>query len=138
MSLSEKKYFEDILPGELILQGMPELAYVFDEQGRMLRWNKNVEKVLGFTAEELKNRYVTDFLDKPYRKKAAESFFKTLQDGRPRMVEYKMLLKSGKKVPYVGTGSLIVVEGKNTLWGRPSICRVRKKQSANSKKNYAK
>ncbi len=118
MSEPEKKHAKDILPGELILQGMPGLAYVFDAEGHMLWWNKNVETVLGYTADELKKKFVTDFLDKGYRKKGAEAFAKTLQDGRPRMVEYNMLLKSGKKVPYIGSGSLIEREGKKYIVGQ--------------------
>ncbi len=35
--------------GELILQGMPELTYVFDREGKMIRWNKNIETVLGYS-----------------------------------------------------------------------------------------
>ncbi len=126
MPLSGKKHPDDKLPGELILQGMPGLAYVFDAEGHMLWWNKNVETVLGYTAEELKKMFVTDFLDKAYRKKGAEAFAKTLQDGLPRMVEYKMLLKSGKKVPYIGTGSLIVQDGEKYIVGQALDIRAQK------------
>ena len=118
MSEPEKKHFEDFLPGELILQGMPGLAYVFDAEGYMLWWNKNVETVLGYTPDELKEMTATDFLDKAFREKGAKAFASTLQDGRTRIVEYKMLLKSGKKIPYIGTGSLIERNGKKYVVGQ--------------------
>ena len=104
-------------PGETILQGMPELAYVFDGEGKMLRWNKNVEMVLGFSKEELLHRFTGDFIDEPDREKVISEFFKVLTEGEDRTVEYNMLTKSGKKIPYLGSGSLAVVDGKEYLVG---------------------
>ncbi len=127
MPLSGKKHFEDLLPGELILQGMPELAYVFDEEGKMIRWNKNIETILGFSAAELKNRYVADFIDKPYRQKVSEVFFKVLEDGANRLVEYKILTKSGEKIPYIGSGSRVIVKGKKYLIGQAIDISLQKK-----------
>ena len=114
----KKHQQKEILPGEVILQGMPGLAYVFDEEGKLLRWNKNIEKILGYSSDELKHKKITDFLDPPFRKKGAELFSKTLHDGIPRYMEYKMLLKSGKKIPFLGSGSLIVFQGKKYIVGQ--------------------
>jgi len=53
MSNSKKTNQEIPFSGETILQGMPELAYVFNNEGRLLHWNKNAELVLGYSKEEL-------------------------------------------------------------------------------------
>ncbi len=97
-------------PGEAILQGMPELAYAFDKEGRMLSWNKNMELVLGYSEEELYHKQVTDFQDAPDRERVLKVFSKILADGKGRTVEYKMLTKSGKKITYLGSGSLAIVD----------------------------
>ena len=47
MAKLKESILETLFSGEQILQGMPELAYVFDKEGRMLMWNENVESVLG-------------------------------------------------------------------------------------------
>ena len=83
----------------------------------MLRWNKNVEMVLGFSKEELLHRFTGDFIDEPDREKVISEFFKVLTEGEDRTVEYNMLTKSGKKIPYLGSGSLAVVDGKEYLVG---------------------
>ena len=53
---------EKLFTGNQILQGMPELAYVFDKEGRMLMWNKNVELVLGYSKDELSHKFVGEFI----------------------------------------------------------------------------
>jgi len=48
--------FEELISsisGSTILKGMPELAYVFNNEGQMLMWNKNIETVLGYSKDEL-------------------------------------------------------------------------------------
>jgi PAS domain S-box-containing protein len=39
--------------GEIILKGMPEFAYVFNKKDELVMWNKNLETVLGYSADEL-------------------------------------------------------------------------------------
>ncbi len=108
--MSKNNRLIEPFPGEAILQGMPELAYAFDKEGRMLSWNKNVELVLGYSKEELYHKQVTDFQDAPDRERVLKVFSKILADGKGRTVEYKMLTKSGKKITYLGSGSLAIVD----------------------------
>ena len=49
MVKSKKHHTEEPFSGATILQGIPELAYFFDKEVRMLRWNKNVELVIGYS-----------------------------------------------------------------------------------------
>ncbi len=117
MSKSKKIISKEIFSGKAILQGMPELAYVFDEEGRILKWNKNVELVLNYTKEELKHKFILDFIDEPFRKNVFDVFTDVFLTGKDRTVEYRILTKSGKKIPYLGSGSLTVVGGKKYLTG---------------------
>ena len=105
------------MTGETILLGMPELSYVFDHEGKMLLWNKNVELVLGYSKDELHHKFVSEFQDPPDREKVFNAFRKVFTDGEARTVEYNMLTKSGKKIPYLGSGSLAVFEGREYLIG---------------------
>ena len=65
--MARSKKLKPVIPfsGETILEGMPELAYVFDKEGRMIMWNKNVELVLGYSKDELFHKSLPEFIDKP-------------------------------------------------------------------------
>jgi PAS domain-containing protein len=66
-----------------ILQSMPHLVYVFDKELKLKRWNKNVEKVLGYNSKELYDKYILDFIHKPDHEeqlKAAKKMFENGED----------------------------------------------------------
>ena len=115
--MSKKNLLIEPFSGEAILQGMPELAYAFDKEGRMVMWNKNMESVLGYSKEELYLKTLLDFLDTPDRERVLKEFMKVFTDGKERSVEYNMLTKSGKMIPYLGSGSLAIVDDKEFLVG---------------------
>ena len=89
-----------------ILEGMPELAYVFDKEGRMLMWNRNIELILGYTEKELHNKYILDFIDEADRERTLETMQRIFDEKTEQTIEYNLISKSGKKMPYLGSGSL--------------------------------
>lgn len=107
-----------LFSGEAILEGMPEIAYVFDQEGRLIKWNKNAELVLGYSNEELNLKFVGDFIDKPYRKEVLEIFSKAFDDKVDISIEYDMLTKSEEKIPHIGSGSLSIIDGNEYLIGQ--------------------
>ncbi len=117
MPNTKENHSEKFLGGESILQGMPEIAYIFDKEGRMVRWNKNVELILGYSKDELYHKFVAEFIDEPNREMVLNEFKSVFTDGKERTVEYNMLLKSGEKIPYHGSGSLAIVNGEEYLIG---------------------
>jgi len=108
---------EELFSGEQMLQGMPQLAYVFDKDGKMVMWNENLELKLGYSKDELYHKFVAEFIDEPNREKVFNEFKKVFADGKERTVEYNMLLKSGEKIPYIGSGSLVIANGNEYLVG---------------------
>ncbi len=96
---------------------MPELAYVFNKEGRMLMWNSNVELVLGYSKDELYNKPVSNFQDVSDKERVLGVFEKVISDGKERTVEYNLLSKSGKQIPVLGSGSKLLVDGKEYLIG---------------------
>jgi len=104
---------------EALIQGMPQLAYVFDLHGRMKRWNKNFEDLLGYTAEELQDKYIGEFLNDEDRKKVMDEVQKVIEDGQERSVEYDIITKSGEIVPsYYGSGKLAEIGGELFIVGQ--------------------
>jgi PAS domain S-box-containing protein len=102
---------------ESILQDMPQLAYVFDKEGKMKRWNRNVEDILGFTAEELKDKYVGDFIADYDRDKVVIETQKIFEDGQERMINEDLVTKSGEILHYYGSGKRIGIDGEFYLIG---------------------
>ena len=114
-----KQMMEEKEWAEAVIEGMPQVAYVFDLQGRLKRWNKNLEVLYGYAEEELKDKYIGDFLNEEDRKKVMEEVRKVVADGKERSVEYDIITKSGKIVPsYYGSGKLAEIGGELYMVGQ--------------------
>ena len=46
---------------EAVLNSLPGVFYLFDRNGKYLRWNKNLEQVTGYTAAEIATMHPLDF-----------------------------------------------------------------------------
>jgi PAS domain S-box-containing protein len=104
---------------EAVLEGMPQLAYVFDLQGRMKRWNKNFEDVTGFSAEELKDKFLGEFHNDEGRERAMAAIQKVIEDGQERSVEHLLIRKNGEILPhYYGSGKLVEIGGELYIAGQ--------------------
>jgi len=104
---------------EAVMQGMPQLNYVFDLQGRLKRWNKSLADLLECTDEELKDKFIGDFFNEEDLKRVWEEVEKVIDDGLERKVEYDFVTKSGKIVPsYYGSGKLMEISGEQYIVGQ--------------------
>jgi len=104
---------------EAIMEGMPQLNYVFDLQGKLKRWNKSLADLLGYTAEELKDKFMGDFFNEEDMKRVWKEVEKVADDGRERKVEYDFITKSGEILPsYYGSGKLMEISGERYLVGQ--------------------
>jgi PAS domain S-box-containing protein len=102
---------------EAVLESMPQLAYVFDSNGIMKRWNKNIEKVLGYSSEELKNMHIGDFIAEFDREKIENISQKVYEDGGEQATEEALITKSGKILHYYGSGKRAEIDGELYLIG---------------------
>lgn len=102
---------------ESILQGMPQLAYVFDAEGKMKRWSKNVETVLGYTSEELYDKFTLDFHVEEYKEKVFNTFKKVINEGTEESVESVLKTKLGKMIPHISSGRLATIDGEKFIIG---------------------
>ena len=104
---------------EKIIKGMPEHAYVFSEEGKLLTWNKNVEILSGYSEDELKNKFVSEFIYEGDKERVIKKFMELLAEGddKERVIEYRLEAKSGKVIPVIAMRSLLVVEGDKYMVG---------------------
>ena len=107
----EKRQAEEELRQEKVftetsLNALQDLFYVFDAEGRFLRWNKSLSGVTGYSDEEISSMHPLEFFveeDRPLVRKAIETSFRT----GSASVEATLLTKAGKRIPYEVTGSLL-------------------------------
>lgn len=99
-----------------IINTLPGIFYLYDENGRFLRWNKNFETISKYSAEEIALMHPIHFYDTNekviLRKKIAEVFEKGSAE-----VEADLFTKDKEKIPFYFTGMLTEIKGKRCLIG---------------------
>ena len=121
MDITDRKQAEFVLQEEQslsnsILNSLPGIVYIFDENGKFLRWNKNFEKASGYSYEEITERHPSDF----FAGDEKELVLKRIQDvfikGEANVEAY-FISKKGKGTPHFFTGAKIEIKGKPMLIG---------------------
>jgi PAS domain S-box-containing protein len=100
VALLEEKRFT-----ETLLDGLPNIFYLYDADLRLRRWNRNHETTMGFSAEELRGRYIGEwFATEESRAKGIGGARKILSEVRQGEHENSLLHKNGHEMPYILTG----------------------------------
>ncbi|MEO8480465.1 MAG: PAS domain S-box protein [Gemmatimonadota bacterium] len=101
---------------ETILDSVPGTLYLFDEDGRYLRWNQPFLEASGYTAQELANLTPLDFFRGADIQRVTERITETMAVGESS-VEAELVAKDGRRTPYFFTGRRIMYQGKPALVG---------------------
>jgi PAS domain S-box-containing protein len=117
---AEKKAATEISKAKSIadklIDSLPGVFYFFDSNGKFIRWNREFEKVTGYSKEEIAVMQPTDFFGdefKSYIRGRIETVFhEGINDA-----EASFLSKEGKRVPYYFKAVLINYDGKPCLLG---------------------
>jgi len=96
---------------EAILDSLPGLFFMLDENGRMVRWNRNREVVTGYSAEELRGRHFLEGIAPENEKGAAEAFARGFADGGAQL-EHEVPTEDGRRIPHLATGRRVMLAGK--------------------------
>lgn len=112
-----KEKFSKIVLNEVIMDSMPGLAYIYTKDGHLVAWGKNASKVIGYSDDELKNKLFLDFIDPADHEKTIKAFQNVFVTREYDQIEYKLVTKSGKRIPYLGTGAPAVIDGEEYLIG---------------------
>ncbi|MFC2084202.1 PAS domain S-box protein [Bacteroidota bacterium] len=96
----EKKFTEDVINAQI------DTLFVFDPKtGKAITWNKNFEKISGYSSNEIRERKVPDsYFSKEDLEIVATAMKKLFQTGSSR-VEISLITKSGEKIPFEYTAS---------------------------------
>ena len=119
--ISDKKKLQDDLIAEqhltdTLIDSLPGVFYIFDQNGRFLRWNRNLETVTEYTHDELDNMTPMDLFDDDDREIIEDRIQTVFTDGFT-IVEADYFTKSGKKIPHMFTGRHIEINNTPYLIG---------------------
>lgn len=108
--LAEKTFSDSII------QCLPGLFFMIDEQGRYKRWNKHLEKILGYTEEEMQGRDARDLVPQEDKDKIWHALMDGFRVGS-FSVEYSNLSKNGREIPYYAQGITTKISGQRYAIG---------------------
>jgi PAS domain S-box-containing protein len=113
---TRKKLLAEKTISETIIASLPGFYFMIDEHGRYVRWNKNLEIMLGYSQEELMGRDCLDLVPPEDKGKIQQATEQGFRQGFFR-VEYHNMRKDGIKIPYFAQGVATEIEGKRYLIG---------------------
>ncbi len=119
--ITERKRAEEALHrekniAETTIESLPGIFYLFDSQGRFLRWNKNFERVSGYTGEEISMMSPLDCFVGEEKLLIEQRVQEVFAKGETT-VEAEFVSKNGQKTPYFFTGLLTTIDNSRCLIG---------------------
>jgi len=109
--LQRERHFSDTL-----VASVPGILYLYDEQGRFLRWNRQFEIVSGYSAEEVARMHPLDFFTGEEKSLLEERIREVFAKGESS-VEAGFLTKDGRSIPFFFTGRKVLFDGVTCLVG---------------------
>ncbi len=106
----ENKFFK------MLIDSLPGIFYLFDKTFNLLKWNKNVEKVTGYSRQEVVERSIFDLFtgdDLTRMEKAIQGVFDTGYGTE----EAVLVTKNGTQIPHFFTGISTTIDDKAYLLG---------------------
>jgi PAS domain S-box-containing protein len=111
-ALNREKLFS-----EKVLDSLPGIFYLYDENANLIRWNKNHETLTGYNASELSKRKMLEWFSGDDQILIAETAGKVFEEGKKLSVDAYLIIKNNKKIPYFFTAVRMTLEGKRYLLG---------------------
>jgi len=101
---------------ETTLASLPGIFYLFDDQGRFLRWNENLERVSGHSAEEISRMHPLDLFVGEDKRIIGERIQEVFAKGEAT-AQAGLVSRDGSNTPYFFTGRRVTLEERQCLIG---------------------
>ena len=99
-----------------LLESIPGFLYVYDDQGNLIRWNKNHETMTGYSADELSHMNISQWYEGEDIGRVSAAMKKVFNTGFGE-VEANLLVKGGGKLFVHVNGVRLDIDGKTYLTG---------------------
>ncbi|HOX19047.1 MAG TPA: PAS domain S-box protein, partial [Spirochaetales bacterium] len=111
-ALAAEKAFSEIL-----IESLPGIFYLYSYPDlKLIRWNRNHERLLGFGAEELMEKSILDWHPETMRQGVRDTIDRDME-GEGGVIEGGLIGKAGVPVPFLLTSKPFLREGKRYLVG---------------------
>ena len=107
---SEKKILDETL------DSLPGTFYIWDDQSRLIRWNRRHEEITEYSADDYPHMRPMDFFDKKEHATLESGMEKVFTEGEVT-VEGTLVTKSGKKIPHIYSAVRTMMGDKPVLMG---------------------
>jgi PAS domain S-box-containing protein len=110
-ALAQEKLFSDA-----VIDSLPGIFFIIDEEGRLIHWNKNAEQISGYSTDEMSSLDIMTFVIEKDR----DLIVHELQEGFVKgtaTAEVHLMAKSGHAIPFYLTGTRAVIRNKQYLIG---------------------
>lgn len=111
------------------INALPGVFYMFDASGRFVRWNKHFNEISGYSDDELAKMHGPDFFCGPDQERIAAAIAEVFRGGTTS-VEASFQNRLGQGVPYLFSGTRMVIDGDAYLLGVGIDISERKKTEA--------
>lgn len=99
-----------------IVNSLPGIFYLINREGKFVRWNKNFEKVSGYSAREISSIHALDLFHGQDKELLWQKITEVFEKGEAE-VESNLFSKDKQKIPYYLNGRLIIKHGHEFLIG---------------------
>lgn len=113
---AERNVLKEKLLNDAIIDSLPGVFYMFNRNGQRLRWNRNLEKVTGYSAEELATQPIFSNIMEEERDPLRKTFEEVFTVGHASREAYAEL-RDGSRIPYFLTGRRVDIDGEAHLVG---------------------
>lgn len=113
---NEAALLEEKIFNEAIIESIPGYLYVYDDSGKLIRWNKNHEIMTGYSAEELSSMTLAKWFEGEDYERVTAAVRKVFTEGYGE-VEADLILKDGTKMRTISNGLPLLLGGINYFTG---------------------
>jgi len=119
--LSDRRRAEEIVRQEkefsdTLINSMPGIFYLYDARRKILRWNKNLETVTGYNAQEIDALDPLAYFPDDEKPVVHERMLKCFAEGSADIV-VNLLARDGRRTPFYVTGFRIEINGQPCMLG---------------------
>ncbi|KYK23256.1 hypothetical protein AYK21_02850 [Thermoplasmatales archaeon SG8-52-2] len=111
---TEREILREKLFSESLLESLPGILYFFDEDGNLIRWNKNFESISGYNSDEILKIGPLDLFRESEKEKIKEKINKAFLKGETTF-EADIVSKTGNLTPFYFSEYKLTLEEKNYL-----------------------
>lgn len=97
---------------DAVFATMPGLLFLLDEQGNCIRWNKQAERLTGYSAREIANHNIFDL---HVNKERILEMFRNVPHAGHAEFETDLRMKDGTQIPFYCTAASVFIDGERYL-----------------------